>query len=74
MTPAEYNAMECATQSKLMAINLATINALPRRALLRFLDLEHSKANTSRLRVKARRIAIRQDAIDVSLDLDRAAR
>lgn len=58
-------------QEKLLANNLKRIERLTRRGLLLFLDLEHSKSNTERLRSRARLEAIRTSNRDVDLDLAR---
>lgn len=68
-----YNEIEREEQSKLMAHNLERVDRLSRRGLMVFLDLQQSKSNTARLRARARLIVIRESAVQISLDLARAA-
>lgn len=58
-------------ENKLLALNLRRIDALSRRGLLLFLDLESSKSNTGALREKARLIAIDHSGVEVGRDLAR---
>lgn len=59
-------------ENELLAHNLTRVNKLTRRGLLLFLDLERSKANSSRLRSKARLEAIHRSNVEVDMDLARA--
>jgi hypothetical protein len=67
MTMTEQN-----IQTMLMTANLARIDRLARRALMRFLDVERTKNNTPALRKRARLVAIENGGWRVDLDLNRA--
>lgn len=58
-------------QAKLLANNLRRVDRLTRRGLLLFLGYERQKANTKRLRSKARLAAIRRSNTEVDVDLAR---
>lgn len=59
-------------ENVLLADNLARIDRLSRRGLLRFLDLERSKRNTKRLRKRARFIALKASSVNVAVTIARA--
>ena len=72
MDSKRYDEIERQTENMLLADNLRRVDKLNRRGLLRFLDKETTKANTARLRTKARLIVIAISAVDAAVDLARA--
>jgi hypothetical protein len=64
--------MTLTEENRLMTANLARIDRLPRRALMRFLDVERTKSNTKALRRQARLMAIENGGVWIELDLNRA--